>query len=533
MDFVKKHLFFIALIGAVIVVVGGAVAITLPKSSENKVLIKKRQQLSSSLMRFGRSGGGYSQAQVEQIKASVESRQRAEAELTAAALEANRQRMESLKISDPQTGEAVAILPIDPNTHERLNVGWHFPDVYLKAMSELPKRLNATMPPNAEERELAAKRADIWLKQQQQAQQGEDSDDAVTLPPGVPPPATPEELAKGGGARRPVGRYRGGLDDAEGMPIGTEGGEGYVRRDYDRGTSSSGTDAKAIALERLNYERVTDPKHPIYAYEGSFDYLPLVTTKRTQPKQIWKATVMYWLQGFLVDALRTTNQEALAARQARTPPGEPKAVLTIDTAAVKRLVKVTIGAADKLYAYELNSQSGSTRGGGYDMGQMGDGSSSLPPQANLTQRNGTQDYDVVLMRVEVIANPAELPKFMRNLTNRGFFTILDVQIAAMDQEIDSTTGSRERPMTSRDRSAVAESDYYYGSEPIVRVALTVEALLFADWSRPLMPVEMLSSLPESVLRPDDKERIEAASSEGESEDQDSFGRQFGGQGEPY
>ena len=133
MDFVKRHLFFIALIGAVIVVVGGAVAVTLPKSSDNKDRIAQRERLSKSLLRFGRAGGGYSDTQVEQIKQSVQSQRQAEAQLTAAVLTANRQGLEPLKMTDPNTGERVGILPIDADTHERLNVAWLFPDIYRRA----------------------------------------------------------------------------------------------------------------------------------------------------------------------------------------------------------------------------------------------------------------------------------------------------------------------------------------------------------------------------------------------------------------
>jgi hypothetical protein len=95
----------------------------------------------------------------------------------------------------------------------------------------------------------------------------------------------------------------------------------------------------------------------------------------------------------------------------------------------------------------------------------------------MTGRVASDKYDTVHFTVVMVAQPKAINAFMDELyrQNNGY-TLLNVGFETVDPWEAMTTG------------------YNYGEGSVVRVTLTVEALLFRGWTVPLMPARIRTQL---------------------------------------
>jgi hypothetical protein len=213
-------------------------------------------------------------------------------------------------------------------------------------------------------------------------------------------------------------------------------------------------------------------------------------------QNIFESLVDSWLQGDVVRAIAETNKEAFAKAGERGK--------NVGTAAVKRLMRITVG----------NEAQGS-RMGGFDSIQNATGGSNIVgspgatpattlfyvaapqvPGADQTQaanaaampneihfsrtmtgRASGTEYDVVLMQINVDVDPSWLNRLIDQLYRQNMgYTVLNIRWKTVD------------PLT---RSSMG---FVYGETQVIEAEIVVEALMFRDWTRPLMPEKIRVSL---------------------------------------
>ena len=180
-------------------------------------------------------------------------------------------------------------------------------------------------------------------------------------------------------------------------------------------------------------------------------------------EQIWHAQVSLWTMQDIIQAIRLTNEAAVAHLQSPT---------VVDSA-VKRLVSIRVHG----YATETSAPS-------------------------ITGRICTTEYDVIRYNFEVIMPIRYVDDLERALMSLNYHTIISASMEAVYVPIDSL--------------------YDYGPDPVMKVSFDGELLLLTSWERgtwdaqsgdwsvdqpPLMPREVLRTLPSSAMREDDKRRL--------------------------
>lgn len=237
-------------------------------------------------------------------------------------------------------------------------------------------------------------------------------------------------------------------------------------------TAEMAARARRKALTRRMVDRARQGE--IYLDALALQRLIDQAQKRPLLETMWYAQLSLWLQQDVIDAIRQTNAEAFA--------GLPASGKTVPNAAVKRLMEIRmipqyVGASGGM------SVSGSDR----EQNQSGDGAMAA---ASLTEAVSNKDYDVIHYTLTVVLPFRYLGRLEWHLAQQNYHTVLDVQEVAPPADPPST--------------------YYYGKEPVVRVTLRGEWKLLTEWERPLMPVEVLNTLPSSALRSEDSDRISEA-----------------------
>jgi hypothetical protein len=244
--------------------------------------------------------------------------------------------------------------------------------------------------------------------------------------------------------------------------------------------------ARRLALQELIWQ--SSSSGAIYLDPNVFEVSFTAETEAAYQK-LWWAQVNLWIRGEIVRAIRRTNEEVLADL-----PAEQR---NVRSAAVKRLVSIDAPSA---YVGGMTGRGAAGPG-------MGAGSERTE---NLTGRTSTSEYDVLHYAFTVDLPFRHALRLQRSLLRENNHTILQVEIEDLPAE----------PL---------EDNLYFGPEPVVRMTLRCELLLLSGWERgtlaegspsrgselqwelpPLMPLEVLESLPESALRQIDRQRLRAA-----------------------
>jgi hypothetical protein len=153
------------------------------------------------------------------------------------------------------------------------------------------------------------------------------------------------------------------------------------------------------------------------------------------------------------------------------------------------------------------------RGGGMNMGPRAQGFgggamtslTAVPTGPSLGDRTSNKDYDVIRYSFQVVMPVRYLPLLERKLMERNFNTVLNFDLSEVDP------------------ASPAFASCYFGSDPVMLVTIHAQLLLMTAWERgewtidkegkkvekypPLMPTEVLKTLPVDALRPADSERI--------------------------
>lgn len=107
-------------------------------------------------------------------------------------------------------------------------------------------------------------------------------------------------------------------------------------------------------------------------------------------------------------------------------------------------------------------------------------------------------FDVRHARLQMIVSSARLPEVLDSFSRSNLITVVDLDIAAVD-----------------DLASLANQGFYFGAEHVVRVAVRLETLWLRDWTREFMPPTVRSML--GVQPPEGQENEDPASGAGQSQ----------------
>jgi len=304
---------------------------------------------------------------------------------------------------------------------------FRFREAYRDAMSQLPVRLHAgTLPTQAEIEEERLNVQDMLALEQEKTAGGAAA-------------ATPGAFGRGAAAAVMPGGYRGA---AGGARLGTA-------PKYDPVLRARVSKARQIRC---------------YVDEDSFHVSPIVDSSEAPSLlEMWLAQVGYWIQSDLVAAIADLNEQAARALN----PDQAY----VEFMPVKRLDQVQIlgyQTKDGLKPFPSRTQTGAATGR-MAMQQQQAGS--------FTKRVCNELYDVVRLRLTVVADQREVLRLIDRISRQNFFTCVGASYAVVDRQ-------REEQ----------QEGYLYGSAPVIRVTLDYEFYMLRDVYQPLMPQPVLELL---------------------------------------
>jgi hypothetical protein len=180
--------------------------------------------------------------------------------------------------------------------------------------------------------------------------------------------------------------------------------------------------------------------------------------------QIFESLVKCWLQQDVVNAIDAVNRDA---------QGNP--TRDVGQSGIKRLewIKVGGGESGTSGLFLTSGSAGPTMGPG-----AGPGAAALASAAKtMTGRVSNDLYDVVVMNVAMVVDPAKLNAFFDQLYRQNnAYTVLNVK------------------QTTVDPFQAASDGYLYGQTQCIHVEVQVEALLFRKWTAPIMPAATRAQL---------------------------------------
>jgi hypothetical protein len=379
-------------------------------------------------------------------------------------------------------------LPYDEDVWEenRLYYSYFYSQAYHNRMEALLAELQATTLPSDEEVAREATRRQKEINLRERIREKEEGEMETTTPSEGPAGVEgPGPMIMGGGTRR-----------SRRTAVNVDGEEIRV-----------GQEAQQIARQHLRYTQSRAGR--IYADKQSLDLLLEEDQDSFDPPQLWKAQLSLWVYHDVLRAIDATIVE-VAEREGLDP-----ATLTVPRSAVRRLVEVRMSAATERREerQERPGPDPSVQSGPMIMPGMGGsrsrpsrrdtGPSELPGAESLTQNTTNEFMDVVQYSFTVIMPSRYLPDLYENLAQQNYHVVLSEEISTEPYN--------------------PESMYYYGAEPVSRVVVTAELQLLSDFTRgrwdekektwvqnryPLMPRDVMETLPEEALRSQDLQFIE-------------------------
>jgi hypothetical protein len=234
----------------------------------------------------------------------------------------------------------------------------------------------------------------------------------------------------------------------------------------------------------------------MYVDAGALQQRPWVHADTAPTEQdIFEGLVDSWIQGDIVRAIETTNNEAFQKAEGKKNVG---------TAAIKRLMHISIGTdalTSRLGSFETlaNAATGTNlvQAQGNATGPThlflipapapGADAAAAAAAANqpntpdftrsLTGRASGSEFDVVLVQVCVDIDPNYLNRFIDQIYRQNMgYTVLNVRMRAVDPLSRTSMG------------------FIYGESQVIEAEITLETLLFREWTKPLMPETIRTAL---------------------------------------
>lgn len=170
---------------------------------------------------------------------------------------------------------------------------------------------------------------------------------------------------------------------------------------------------------------------------------------RPDPLDIWWAQVQLWVQQDVLNAIAEANAGKTSV---------------ID-APVKHLFSVTVPMSfvSGTPAAAAGAPVADPSGGNPDAAL------TKVPTVSMTGRVSNALYDVIHFEMVVDVEVAQIPNFLRTLSDNRLIAVREMNIGSVDSAGELAKG------------------YYYGESPVAHLTLRCEALLMRQWTTPLMP----------------------------------------------
>ncbi|MBT8484204.1 MAG: hypothetical protein KJO43_01405 [Phycisphaerae bacterium] len=199
--------------------------------------------------------------------------------------------------------------------------------------------------------------------------------------------------------------------------------------------------------------------------------------RQPTPMELFQWQWEYWIIEDILLALSEANGEQ-----------------SVQRAPVKRVISVL--PFDDIVAAGGGEASGGAPSGGGSPGmgggsRRGGGDETAAPKAkaanpsqevkldfsrSFTGRYSNPLYDVRWVEVQLVVETARLTDVLDALARRNFMTVIDVKL------------------TPADHYSAARDGFFYGSEPISNVTLTVETVWLREWTAEFMPAAVRQAL---------------------------------------
>lgn len=201
------------------------------------------------------------------------------------------------------------------------------------------------------------------------------------------------------------------------------------------------------------------------------------SSKVLQPRmsELWEGQMGLWIQQDIIEAIARTNRV-----------DDPKS--NVVNAPVKRLIAIRIvpegmGVRDTRPP-ERVVRLGDSAGGGDKSQPMADQVSDLQLPDDFayspTGRRSNMAYDVRHVRVSLIIDVQQMPRFFDHLRQVNFMTVLMLDVTGVDEYEAMHQG------------------YVYGSGDSVRLDMIIETIWLRDWTSRYMPEAVRHALSMSV-----------------------------------
>lgn len=209
-------------------------------------------------------------------------------------------------------------------------------------------------------------------------------------------------------------------------------------------------------LEQL--ERQTARRFRMYIEKDAINKNPRVASQDSPPTEdLWYAQTALWVQTDVAAAIAAFND-----RELRNLPATEHNILN---APVKHLLKLDVPQGVDQFIAKSTTEEGAHPGA---------------PDYKLspTGRNSNKLYDVVRFTLVCKADTRYVTRFLQELGRGRFITVHKVNLTAVDTSLAKQDG------------------FVYGTNPVVQVQLSGEALLFRKWTKPLVPKSVQKHLPQ-------------------------------------
>lgn len=215
--------------------------------------------------------------------------------------------------------------------------------------------------------------------------------------------------------------------------------------------SGPSTDPKLDPRIRARVARARSIR--MYVSDAAFDTSPIVAaTTAPEPIEMWFAQMQLWAQTDIVDAIAAFNNDAVANISETEP--------YVEHSPVKRLERL------KVWGYM-------TKNGPV---QFSGSTDSTDLRLSFTDKQSDEQFDTVRITLTVIIDQREVLRFIDRLLRQNFYNVIHMEYGMVD------------------RLSAELDGYAYGTAPVVRLTLDLEAYYARKAYVEMMPPEVQALL---------------------------------------
>jgi len=454
MQWIRENMFLTCLAGALLVCIGGAFYI---RSGQDAAFVDDdmgpRTDIAFRIQSLARSKS-INQAGLQQAQKQLDQIKRQRDRVVREATRWNKRYYSVLQLKLGDGPKSMPAFPYDAAAYQTHGLTLKFTNTYRKSLYRSLGSLDITSwPVDTEISELSAKLEKEILARRRasikRVKYEQDRNPAPAAPAGGADDAEPKEPKKPEGVT---------ADDWYLSRLSEPDVSAKARKDATEELMLAKARAGSLFVSPDTLKMVKDPKLP-ESNEGPEELDVIFPREIWQSSdapapKLWAAQLNLWITRDILAVIDATNDKSLQSH------GTDR---TVPNAAIKYLRKIAIEETYLMQAGEANTNSA------------------------LTQRATCGDYEIIEYNFAIVMNTEYLPVLMQKLAARGDHTVTKVTIEHLPSSAD---GSR-----------------YYGTLPVASVTIGGEVMFRSNWTRKIMPIELLRETLAGVLTEEDRKRL--------------------------